>query len=656
MALTFGCFLLSACGQGEADPTDNGSQNNPDPSVERQLAVVGSALVQVETGGRAELVVGLAEEDVGVVGGELVEFSIVGSGRGSGLTEEERETASVITNEAGLASVDLFAGDEPTTFQVTAVSPSSNQVAFAVHVVQLQHRIAIVRTPSVRVDPSGTEATVDSGAGNRVLLRVRITDQFARPIPEVSVNYSFEGSGPQSARFEDGKSEALTNPGGEAQIALETGAELEDTFTVRAQTAHSTRVHWTVNLQADQSRLCKTDEDCGPGFYCRNDMCVGSASCSVEEPIVECPPGYICVVNECHPSADIGCVDDDDCGPGFECIDGVCVPTDPECEDDDDCPPGFYCRGGICVADPDAEVPDVSGGWYTAHVFDISDMLGFGGGLAGPVREIHRILTGNIGLPWPFDDLIESIVDQFIPPWVTTLIAILDTILTFTNELRAEGYMSIEQSGSSFLGSEVWDSFVFYYLPMCSTIPSDPTPDCARVDLFVDDVGDDISLGLAVHPFSGSVGEIGDDNTALMLVNTRKVDLNIAGLIRWLIDEVVRMLTPHNDLESAIQAAVDCASLGVSIENMTNGLVNRSFVESACITVLDGMLDDILDSLFGGTVGWGILEFHGQSTVHEISPHGNYADQLGYPDYEEREDGIWRGTSGAWHGSRRPIQ
>jgi hypothetical protein len=669
LAFVSAALLLSpACGGtdghgGTVDPNGNGNGNGQQ-QVNRRLAVVGPALIQLEAGGEATLQVALAQEDIGPVVDELVEFTIVGDGRGSSLPTGV--TAATATDTLGIASVVLAAGTEEATFQVTASSPGANTVAFAVQVVRLQHRIAIVRTPNVRVGADGRDATVEIGAHSRVLARVRITDQFGRAVEGVQVQYSFSQAA-QTATFDTDGSPILTNVGGEAQIAVDTGITLEDTFTVRAATSESAAATWRFTVQTDQSRICETDSDCGFGLYCRNSICQGTASCSNEEPVVECPRGYRCVVNECHPSFDIGCSTDDDCGTGFLCVDEMCQVENPQCETDEDCPGEFECRAGLCAGDAEGEFPNISGGWYTAHHFDIREALPSSlQRAADPIRRIHRALLGEFDLPFPLsllEPLLEAIIDQYVPSWVTTVVSILDTTLTLMSDMRARGYKSIDQTATFWAGTEIWESFVFYYLPMCpGAPPADPTPDCARVDLFVEDLSDDISLGLKVHPFIGTVSEIGADQTATILVDKREVDLNIGRLLRWIIDELAGILTPYDDLESAVLAAADCQALGNSVESLTDGFLSASLVAAMCQSLLETILGQILDAITGVAFDLGLLEFEGPATVHEIGA-GNFAGKLGYPNYESSRDGRWDGrftrvvggVPGGWHSSRSPI-
>ncbi len=671
--MTLPAMLLFGCGQDPPKPVEPGNNDPDPPPAERNLAIVGSTLIQLESGSTTTLQVALAEEEVGPVANEIVEFEIVGQSFDSMLPTGSAATA--ITDSLGVASVDLTAGAQQDTFQVTASSAGTNTVAFAVQIVRLQQRIEIVRTPSVRVDSSGTRANVEATTSTRVQLRVRITDQFARPMSDLQVYYAFDQPA-RSASLDPAGSAVVTGSGGEAHVTLDTGDDTDDVFEVVAQTGESAAARWNVRLQADPSRVCTSDEECGPGLYCRNGICQGSAVCSNEDPVIECPPGFRCVVNECHPWVDIGCEYDTDCGPGFVCEDGSCELEEPQCQTNQDCPDGTWCHDGVCVVDPDGGLPNIAGGWYTAHHFDIRDRLpDVIDDVAGPLRTVHQILL--VQIEWPsivpdfiidiVEGLVRDLIDAYVPEWVTTVVQILDTLATIMSDLRANGYMAVTQMGTDWQAHEVWDSFVFYYLPMCGgALPSDPTPECARVDLFVEDLTDHVSLGLNVHPFDGTVGEI-DGGTAALLVNQRQVDMNIARLVRWVVDELVGVLTPHEDLEAAVLSSVDCEALGETAADLVGSWIEdiidvSSLVESACDTAVGLALNRILDMLTDVAFDVGMLEIEGEATVNSIST-GNYANLLGYPDYETGRDGRWDGrftsvvggVPGSWHASRRSL-
>ena len=132
---------------------------------------------------------------------------------------------------------------------------------------------------------------------------------------------------------------------------------------------------------------CTTDAECDVNYHCVDQKCVGGmcASCTNHDDCggpydyclafpdgkqycgvnctanTECGSGGLCVdlgggLKQCVPgnfdcvNPAPGCTVDADCGYGYSCQSGVCVPN-PNCTLDSDCPAGYMCSGGTCVPD-----------------------------------------------------------------------------------------------------------------------------------------------------------------------------------------------------------------------------------------------------------------------------------------------------------------
>ncbi|MDF1565395.1 MAG: hypothetical protein P1V51_20325 [Deltaproteobacteria bacterium] len=651
-------LLSAACGgNGTVTPdgggtTDGGTDGGS--GAGRRLSVVGPPLVSVQTGTTAQLQVALVQENVGAVAGEVITFQIIGNSADSALGGALTGTA--VTDAGGLAAITLNAGMTETTFQVAASAQGANQVAFGVQVIQLQQILQIVRTPTVRVQANGLQAMVDSTAFTKVLLRVRITDQFGNALEGVPVYYSFQTTA-SSAAFVDAAVTPTTGGGGEAQITLDTGTDLQDTFIITARSDASATATWTVTLQDAAIKLCAGNQDCPQGQYCDgNGICQGVPGCDPTQGI-DCPVGYQCSPNnECLPVFGGVCVDDSNCGNGFHCdtTTGACVADNPSCDATNPCPSGFVCNAGAC--EPVGVIPDISGPWYTEHVFDISGAIPFVADIAGPIRTIDRILVGDFGLPGFIEDIIASVVQQYIPGWVVDLIHVLDVIATLLNELRSMGYMTITQTDGAWTGTEVWESFVFYDLTLCSSIPADPTPPCARVDLFTSGPGVPADLGLKVKPFNGTVSE------SVVVVNEREAEMRVAKLVGWLVDELIDRFTPYSTLSEALVAVVDCESIGSFVANNSFGLLSESAAEGICNSLVGSVAQTVTDRLYGFAFDLGVLTFHGEANITEMRT--TQARELGTANHESTRDGwydgefltsILRDIEGTWRASRRQI-
>jgi thiol-disulfide isomerase/thioredoxin len=79
---------------------------------------------------------------------------------------------------------------------------------------------------------------------------------------------------------------------------------------------------------------CDSNKPCAPGFECRDGVCV---------PTTTTPSTGTCDSSK-------------PCAPGFECRDGVCVPTTSSGTAGESCAPGYRRVGGVCV--PDAPLGD----------------------------------------------------------------------------------------------------------------------------------------------------------------------------------------------------------------------------------------------------------------------------------------------------------
>ncbi len=645
-------LLLSACppsssgyAPGADGGSDGGRESGGSPGGARYLAIVGNPIVSILAGESTELHVALAQEDLGPVAGETVTFTV----QGSGGTVDGGAEAQVTTSEQGAAQVTFTAGDTPTTLQVVVSAPGATPVAFGIEVVRLQHVVRIVRTPGVVVQPSGLQASVETTAFDRVLLRVQVTNQFAEPLEGVEVSFGFQS---QPADASLSATRATTSAVGEVTVELDTGTTLDDSFIVTARTDASATASWSVVLQGANITLCSSNQECPIGEFCDGDgVCRGVPGCDPANGVL-CPTGYRCQGNECIPAFSASCMGDEDCGTGYTCESGVCTPIEPVCDTNTPCPGGFICQNGTCV--PTGNVPDISGTWYTAHVFHIGDALPVVGDIAGPIRTIDRLFLGDLGLPGFIEDLIRSLVDEYVPEWLQDVVHILDAVFTLLSDLRSEGFMTVNQNVAAWTATETWTSFVFYYLDLCDPIPADPTPDCARVDLYVDDPVVAADLGLKIHPFGGTVSE------TTILVETRQVEMRVAKLVGYLADQLVDWLTPYTTVEEAIVNSVDCASVGQTVENLTGGFLSASTVEGLCNSAVGAAAAEVSSQLYGLAFDLGLLEFSSEGSV---TVGTGRAEELGSADYETSRDGshsgrftqVVGGVQGEWRASRQRL-
>src|SRR3989442_880435 len=167
-----------------------------------------------------------------------------------------------------------------------------------------------------------------------------------------------------------------------------------------------------------------------------------------------------------------------------------------------ECPTGYACVDCACepgTVPKDPALPDVTGTWYTKHVFAIRDSLppALREAFAG-IRALDQFLSGRLGLPAWLQSVIDALLQQFLPGWFYAVVRLGDDLGTLLSFLRAEGRMRLSPGADPAhpSGTEVWNSLVFYWLPLCGEeIAGDPAipPDCARLDLNTTDAGDAFS-------------------------------------------------------------------------------------------------------------------------------------------------------------------
>lgn len=96
---------------------------------------------------------------------------------------------------------------------------------------------------------------------------------------------------------------------------------------------------------------CSVPSDCDDGFTCLDGACVP------EEPETGCDPACGGETPFCDEARDtcVACLDDDHCGEGFRCDAGACVEL-VGCETSDECGEETpVCAGGVCVTCSDTE-------------------------------------------------------------------------------------------------------------------------------------------------------------------------------------------------------------------------------------------------------------------------------------------------------------
>ena len=142
----------------------------------------------------------------------------------------------------------------------------------------------------------------------------------------------------------------------------------------------------------------------------------------------------------------------------------------------------------------------------------------------------------------------KTLVQQYVPSWVNTLVYLLDNMFTIFSDLRAKGEMDLTAVGGPTIlyGTETWDSFIFYLLSQCgtnigTTNPEDP-PACAEVDVYTSDLAQ-ANLNTTVNPFNALVS-----GNQFLVTQPRTVDLELAGIINYVVNQVISTTTGYSSL------------------------------------------------------------------------------------------------------------
>ncbi len=474
-----------------------------------------------------------------------------------------------------------------------------------------------------------------------------------------------------------------TNASGVASLTLDVGTGAGCSYTILAVDGNvSATFDVTVSAKPPP---CNDSSQCGTGWVCVSGQCAPqtappAGTCNGSD--LGCPIGYTCdeATGACEPLQAQGCGGDaGSCPTGFQCINDMCQPTNPQCGGDAgmDCPNGT-CRNGICYPNGGSTI-DVTGHWYTAHEFNVQQALPSWFTFSGEViRILDQILMGQIsGLPAIVNDIIAGLVQQYVPSWVVTVVYILDNIFTIFSDLRAAGEMDLSAIGgnlSLIQGMEYWDHFIFYLLSQCGgAISGNPTvpPPCAEVDVYTSQLNA-ANLAVTVHPFTGTVTGGPSPSPFTFNVNTRTADLSLAGIVLYVINQIISTTTGYPSLQGppgmpqdgALYNLIDCPGLAALIESIVpidTTAICQAFVAAAA--------DVIAQQLNMITVNANVLSFYGSATAQPTPGNPTYAGQLGYSDNLNFQnprtpaDGVWNAdflnlvgnVPGRWYAARQPF-
>jgi hypothetical protein len=596
--------------------------------------------------------------------------------------------ATTTTDMSGLSQTTLTLGTVASgevKVQANTTGVTNSQAIWVIQVQPVIEHIRIIPSGQqvVLTNPSTADtAAVNAAIGTQVNLQVQVTEDNGAtqtPVSSVPVTFSFVTSITGAAFPLAPAGVVTTSMQGGASMALAVGTVL-GAYELVATIPGGIHATFNVTVSAHPP-ICTLSSDCGGNEVCVGGECqaggTNGASCGNSDNM--CPIGYTCssTSEKCVPLTVSTCTQSM-CPNGFSCDSSTntCEPIDPQCGPNTQCPSGATCRSGICYPD-DGSTIDVTGFWYTEHDFNVQAALPSWLQTTGEVvRVLDEILLGQIpGLPSIVDALIRGIVQQYVPSWVSTVVYLIDNLFTIFTDLRAKGEMDLTAIGGPAVlyGTEQWDSFVFYLLSQCGQMigtpnPADP-PACAEVDVYTADLAQ-VNLNTTVDPFTATLS--GNQ----LLFDRRTVELQLAGIIEYVINQVISTTTgyaslqgpPGDPQDGALYNLIDCAGLAQLIESAGIPID----ITSICQAFVAAAADAIAQQLSMITVSTNVLSFTGQATALCTSALDTpcpttgspTALGLGYPDFETNmpADGMWNAefvglvnnVPGRWRAARQP--
>jgi hypothetical protein len=666
--MAFALLAAPACNDDtEAPPPDAGA-------IHWSLSLTHAASLEVDPGARVPLQAFYSNSRDGGLGGESITFRIVGSAQGGQLTAN-----AALTDDSGFAAVEfmapLAATNQPIQVEVAAAKLSAP--------LYVQIQVVAPRLRILPIGPAEREARTEMSLPVQVLVErvgggpvegievVAVLRLDGAPVPE---GYGLNDSGV-------GQVLAVTGASGMARFDLVTGPADAD-LRVDVSQAQAGMVNFLFHVRENGlgPRGCRHDSDCGPGFICEREgegeeaqyVCVPAddGGCDPITPRPgQCPDGYTCDVNgECIPGGSVGCRQVG-CPEDFLCRGNICVRP---CVDDEDCPLGLDCLGEICQeGDPPVDIVLIEGRWETRYQFDLSEVLGFLGGLGGPLDFIDQAFRGNLDIGIPLiggliEDAIEDLLARYVPPWVPDLVHALNILVHIFEELQVVGEMEVSHRPNPLhvRGTEVWEHAVIHLIDRCPLGRQDPNwPTCAEVDIIFDQqIGDFGTIGTDVPPFSGRVYLDADQNWHVRF--NREVNADLVGLVRYVVNLVISIATNgrFDNLPDALEAAIDCAGVQRAADQVACDLSGGRFcrvpgVEAMCqdaVRQAGQRVDQILGQL---GIGWTAMDFLQDGQVYD-DDNDLLADELGrWPHPAGTLDGRFRAVlngpmEGIWHADR----
>jgi len=328
---------------------------------------------------------------------------------------------------------------------------------------------------------------------------------------------------------------------------------------------------------------------------CTDPSAGGGAPCEVS---ANCASPYVCIGGICQPPSgnQVACDVDHPCQAGLTCTGGACQRVPGACRQNQDCPTGMQCQAGVCLpqgAPPSncaalPPAPNLAGVWHETSMLHFRQALATPLALLLDAGQIGRdLVTGNLGdLGVPgfiasiLNPIVSRIVDQYVPPWAQDFLVALGDIHDILDNMGVKSDVTLVQTCPGvYHGSEIWTRLEFTYRGvMVSKRPED-----------IAEIGQ-----VRPEDFSARVlcGEV--------YVDRHRIRNAVGGLLRWVLDTVVNIVTCanngpcYNSPEQAIAGIVDCDAIAQAIDNaLANAIPFAPSVYGAVDNACNGLKNQI---------------------------------------------------------------
>jgi hypothetical protein len=326
------------------------------------------------------------------------------------------------------------------------------------------------------------------------------------------------------------------------------------------------------------------------------------------------------------------------------------------------------------VGPPPTNFLDVSGPWQTTYEFDTSEYLFGISGIADELSLINNAVNGNLNTGFPLlDQWIMNVIQQYVPQQVLDVIAILNTIATFSEKMESRGVMTVVQQPPASMtaptvdlqATELWSELTVYIVDQCPLGRQDPNfPACARYTIPTVQQpaqAGQFEVGVDVKPFVGILNAIPSNE---LVFPDREVEVEMGHLISLIVDTIIRLASggQYSDLRDLLNGIINCGDLATDAADWAANTFGLGFAEELALRLLledqcDNAIDDIVNAVGLVTVSWDAFEFdqHGLAKDFDGDQRADELQLMSVP--QGLRDGRFRALisasmEGVWQGIR----